>query len=569
VEDPEVFQAVHGEVLRWYAAGDVQGIRVDHPDGLRDPAGYLHRLHAAAPDAWLVVEKITEPGEALPPWPVAGLTGYDVLREVCGLFVDPAAEPAFTALDTSMAGAATDWPELTHACKREVVTGILRAELCRLTHLADGVAGTAGAPATATSTADGVAAGVEEALIELLACFPVYRSYLPDGAEHLAEAAAAARRRRPDLGPAFDALVPRLADPADELAVRFQQTSGAVMAKGVEDTAFYRWSRFVALNEVGGDPSRFGVSPAEFHAAAAERQARWPESMTTLSTHDTKRSEDVRARLAVLSELPAEWRALVARWSAAAPVPDGAFAHLLWQTVVGAWPIPADRLHAYVEKAAREAGTSTGWDDPDEAFEATVHEIVERLHADPVLSAEVADFAARLAPYGWSNSLGQKLLQLAGPGIPDAYQGCELWDYSLVDPDNRRPVDFTAHRELLARIDAGWQPPVDATGAAKLLVTARALRLRRDRPELFAGYRPLAADGPAAEHVVAFDRGGAVAVATRLPVRLERGGGWGATTLALPAGEWIDHLTGVRFPGGPVELARVLAAYPVALLTGP
>jgi len=565
VEDPEIFDATHGEVLRWYAAGDVDGIRVDHPDGLRDPAGYVERLHAAAPEAWLVVEKITELGEEVPDWPIAGLTGYDALREIGGVFIDPAAEPAFTALDTELAGVATDWAELANRSKREVATGILRAELRRLGRLAASQPGDV--PGRADVVGDAAEPDAEEALAELLASFDVYRSYLPAGADHLAKAGARARARRPDLAPAFDALLPRLGRADDELAIRFQQTTGAVMAKGLEDTAFYRWTRFLALNEVGGDPSRFGVSPAEFHAANAHRQRRWPASMTTLSTHDTKRSEDVRARLAVLAELPEEWAATVRRWAGAAPIPYGSIAHLFWQTVVGAWPLPPDRLHAYLEKAAREANTATGWDDPDAEFEAAMHAVADRLYDDPVLAAEVDEVVSRIAPDGWSNSLGQKVLQLAGPGVPDVYQGNELWDYSLVDPDNRRPVDFAVRRKLLARIDGGWQPPVDESGAAKLLVTTATLRLRRHRPELFTGYASVLADGPAADHAVAYDRGGAVAVATRLPVGLRTRGGWGETTLALPDGAWTDELTGARWPGGQVRLAALLATYPVALLS--
>ncbi|MDQ1653054.1 MAG: (1-_4)-alpha-D-glucan 1-alpha-D-glucosylmutase [Cryptosporangiaceae bacterium] len=546
IEDPAVFDATHAEVLRWYADGDLDGIRVDHPDGLRDPTGYLRRLREAAPGAWLVAEKIVEPGEELPPWPIEGTTGYEALREVCGLFVDPAAEPAFTALDIELTGVKTEYADLLFTCKRDVATGMMRAELSRLGRLADGIP------------------DAEDALADLAACFPVYRSYLPEyGSERLREALRAARRRSPgyDFGP----VAKRLRDSGDELAIRFQQFTGAVMAKGVEDTAFYRWTRFVALNEVGGDPSRFGVTPGEFHAAAGLRQDRWPAMMTTLSTHDTKRGEDVRARLAVLSELPSDWADLVRRLTAAAPLSDGSLAHLLWQTAVGAWPIERDRLHAYLEKAAREARTATGWDDPDTAFEEAMHAVADRCYDDPAVAAEVAGFAARITPYGWSNSLGQKLVQLAGPGVPDVYQGTELWENSLVDPDNRRDVDFGARRSALAALDSGL-PPVDPSGAAKLLVTTRALRLRRDRPDLFTGYTPIAADGPSAAHAVAFDRGGAIAVATRLPVGLDAAGGWHGTTLALPEGTWTDVLTGREFGGGPAALEDLLGRYPVALL---
>ncbi|WFE93284.1 malto-oligosyltrehalose synthase [Micromonospora sp. WMMD987] len=550
VEDPAVFDATHAEVLRWVAAGEVDGIRVDHPDGLRDPAGYLARLRAAAPHAWLVVEKILEYGEELPDWPVQGTTGYDALAAVCGLFVDGRAEGDFTALDARLTGRHTSWQDLTHATKLAAATRLLAAELGRLAALAP----------------DLDRAATRAALAELAACFPVYRGYPPHGARHLAAARAEAGRRRPDLTATLDAVTALLRRPEHELAARFPQLTGAVMAKGVEDTAYYRWSRFVALNEVGGSPAHFGVPPAEFHRFAAARQVRWPTSMTTLSTHDTKRGEDVRARLAVLAELPDRWAEQVEDWMTRAPLADPAFAHLLWQTAVGAWPIDRDRLHAYVEKAAREASVATSWADPDPTFEHDLHALVDRIFDDQRLHDEISAFAAELTPAGWSNALGQKLVQLAMPGVPDTYQGTELWENSLVDPDNRRPVDFVVRRELLARLDAGWQPAVAADGAAKLLVVSRTLRLRRDHPELFAGYRPVAAHGPAAAHVVAFDRGGVIAVATRLPVGLARAGGWRGTSLSIPGNSVTDVFTGRVYSGSDLLLHDLLSSYPVALL---
>ncbi|SIM65945.1 malto-oligosyltrehalose synthase [Micromonospora cremea] len=550
VEDPAVFAATHELILRWAAAGEVDGIRVDHPDGLRDPAGYLTRLRAAAPQAWLIVEKILEYGEELPDWPVDGTTGYDALAAVNGLFVDPDAEGDFEVLDTRLVGRHTSWENLTHDTKLAAATRLLAAELTRLAALA---------PEVPREQA-------RAALAELAAAFAVYRGYPPHGARHLAAARSEAGRRRPDLANALDALTRRLRDPDDELAQRFPQFTGAVMAKGVEDTAFYRWSRFVALNEVGGSPAHFGVPPAEFHRFATARQVRWPTSMTTFSTHDTKRSEDVRARMAVLSELPQRWGEQVTAWMAYAPLPDPAFAHLLWQTAVGAWPIERDRLHAYVEKAAREASTSTSWADPDAVFEQAMHAVVDQMYDDPSLHDELTEFAAAITPAGWCNSLSQKLVQLAMPGVPDTYQGTELWDNSLVDPDNRRPVDFSVRRELLARLDGGWRPPVDDSGAAKLLVVSRTLRLRRAHPELFTGYRPVPAHGPVGRHVVAFDRGGAIAVATRLPLGLARAGGWCDTVLSLPVNEVKDLFTGRVYSGGETPLDDLLADYPVALL---
>ncbi|MEU4218652.1 malto-oligosyltrehalose synthase [Actinoplanes sp. NPDC026623] len=548
VEDPEVFEATHREILRWYAEGAVQGIRVDHPDGLRDPGEYLHRLHEAAPDAWIVVEKILEPGEQLPRWPVDGTTGYDALSEVCGLFVDPGTEAFFDTLDHHLTGAETSWQDLVHRTKLQVATFQLAAELARMCRLVPDIE------------------AAPSALAELAACFPVYRSYLPFGTRHLAEARSEAGRRRPALIGVLDQLTARLRRPDDELAVRFQQYTGAVMAKGVEDTAFYRWTRFTARNEVGNDPSKFSVPPRVFHDRAEERQHRWPAGMTTLSTHDTKRSEDVRARLAVLSELPGDWTEVVRRWVRAAPLPDPALAHLIWQAAVGAWPIERDRLRAYALKAARESGAFTTWQRPDEAFETALRELVDRIYDDPTLHGEVAGFAASITPAGWSNSLGQKLVQLTMPGVPDTYQGTELWDFSLVDPDNRRPVDFDLRRDLLGRIDDGWQPPVDPTGAAKLLVTSRTLRLRRNRPELFTGYRPAFADGRIRDHVLAFDRGGVVAVATRLPVGLSRHGGWHDTSLSLDGHTWTEVFTNTSYGGSRLAVADLLHTYPVALL---
>jgi (1->4)-alpha-D-glucan 1-alpha-D-glucosylmutase len=334
----------------------------------------------------------------------------------------------------------------------------------------------------------------------------------------------------------------------------------------VEDTAFYRWTRFTARNEVGNDPAEFGVNPDAFHDAAEERQRRWPESMTTLSTHDTKRSEDVRARLAVLSELPGDWTEVVRRWVRINPLPDPSLAHLIWQAAVGAWPIERERLQAYALKSAREAAAGTTWQRPNDKFENALREMVDRIYDDPALHAEVAGFAESITAPGWSNSLGQKLVQLAMPGVPDVYQGTELWDFSLVDPDNRRPVDFAARREMLARVDDGDLPPVDASGAAKLLVTARTMRLRRQRPELFTTYRPLFAEGRVGEHVLAFDRGGVVAVATRLPVGLSRHGGWHDTALTLDGHTWTEVFTNTSYGGNRLSVAELLHTYPVALL---
>jgi (1->4)-alpha-D-glucan 1-alpha-D-glucosylmutase len=574
VEDPQVFADTHRLILRMVRDGSVDGLRIDHVDGLADPEGYLRRLHEASGGCYTVVEKILEPGEDLPSsWPVAGTSGYDFLNAVNQLFVDQAGREAMLGWYTWFTGESADWAETARAAKLQVMRDSLAAEVERLTGLLARVCD------RHRRVRDFSRDQLRELLHEVLAAFPVYRSYARPGRpvdqadrDHVAAALAEAARRRPGLDGELLAFTGELltgahpGGPETEFTVHFAQVSAPVMAKGVEDTAFYRWTRFTARNEVGGDPCDFGIGLEEFHEAAQARQRSLPRSMTTLSTHDTKRSEDVRARLAVLSELPGDWTEVVRRWVRAAPLPDPSLAHLVWQAAVGAWPIERDRLQAYALKAAREAGASTTWQRPDERFESALREMVDRIFDDPALHGEVADFATAITPPGWSNSLGQKLVQLAGPGVPDVYQGTELWDYSLVDPDNRRPVDFALRRELLGRIDAGWQPPVDAGGAAKLLVTARTLRLRRERPELFSGYRPLFAEGRAGEHVLAFDRGGVVAVATRLPVGLSRHGGWDDATLSLDGRDWTDVFTATDHSGGRLQVADLLRTYPVALL---
>ncbi|MGW4214209.1 malto-oligosyltrehalose synthase [Lentzea sp. NPDC004789] len=519
VEDPEVFEATHREVLSW----GVTGLRVDHPDGLADPGGYFRRLREHF-DGWLVVEKILGPDESLPQsWPVDGTTGYDALREVCGVFIAP----------TERFGGG--FGEVEHASRQQVADSILVAEVRRIARLVQGV-----------PFEDAC-----QAVAEVMVNFPVYRSYLPEGSRYWETAVQRAE------SPAVRALDEQVrADPHGELATRIQQTSGMVVAKGTEDTAFYRYTNFVALNEVGGSPDRFGLSVDEFHQRAAAREAQTPQAMTALSTHDTKRSEDVRARLAVLAEIPDDYLAFEAAMSGKHGISEPTLNRLAWQSLVGAFPITEERLGQYLEKASREAKIRTSWVDRNAEFDAEVAAWPAKVLDEP----EVAAFADRIRAPGWSNSLGQKLVQLTAPGVPDLYQGTELWDFSLVDPDNRRPVDYAVRRELLARIEDGWLPEVDDSGAAKLLVVQKALHVRKRG---LHGYRPLTAEGPAADHVLAFERSGVITVATRLPVALARKG-WQDTVLPLPSGpEWTDVLTGRP---AAEDLASLLDRYPVALL---
>jgi len=549
VEVPWVFEESHREIVRWVRDGLADGLRVDHPDGLADPGQYLDDLARATGGTYVLVEKILEGDEQLPSyWAASGTTGYDALADVDRVLVDPSGRKELDAIDTRLRERAQplDWATLIHRTKRGIADGILNSEVKRLVRVT---------PDANEQT--------EDAMAEMLACFPVYRSYLPQGIEHLEAAGELARRHRPELRSETERLQWLLSDPTSELGIRFQQTSGMVMAKGVEDTAFYRYTRLPSLNEVGADPAEFSIGVDEFHRRQLLRQASFPASQTTLSTHDTKRGEDTRARIAVLAERPAEWEQVLDELHELAPIDDGPFENLLWSSAVGAWPLSAERLHAYAEKAAREAGTSTSWGDIDEEFETRMHRAIDLVFETPTV---IDAFVDSIAQFGWSNSLSAKLIQLTAPGVPDVYQGSELWETSLVDPDNRRPVDFDERQLLLAAIDAGAHPPIDETGAAKLLVTSRALRLRRDRPELFTRYAALPAIGEASRHVVAFDRGGAVTIATRLPVTLQERGGWGDTSVPLPGHPIVDIITGRRFDGGAIEVGDLLSKYPVALL---
>jgi malto-oligosyltrehalose synthase len=403
-----------------------------------------------------------------------------------------------------------DWHGLTHDTKRAVADGILNSETARI----------------ARDAAREIDARVDEdvlvdAVAELLACFPVYRSYLPDGRLYLETAIAEAVTRRPELHVTFKELETVLTDGTTDAAARFQQTSGMVMAKGVEDCAFYRWGRLTSLTEVGADPSIFSLTPEQVYQQLATRQALWPRALSTRTTHDTKRGEDVRARISVLSEVPQLWASAVRRLQERAPMPDAGFANILWQAAVGAWPISADRLHAFAEKAMREAGEHTTWTNVNDEYEASVHAAIDLLYSDDDVKAVLDEVLAAVVDAGWSNSLSEAAVTLTMPGVPDVYQGSELWQLSLVDPDNRRPVDFLALEDMVGRVDgAHLVGGVDDPGTAKQKLVREALRLRRDQPELFRTFAPVSSQGSAAEHVVAFDTGGVVTLATRLPVGL-------------------------------------------------
>jgi (1->4)-alpha-D-glucan 1-alpha-D-glucosylmutase len=540
MEDPAVFESTHALALGLVSEGLVDGLRIDHPDGLADPAGYLERLRRGGVEhVW--VEKILEPGEELREWPVEGTTGYEFLNDVAAVFLNADAEPALTALYRELTGEERSYDELAFEAKLQVATEIFEPELRELAHHAD-------VPNLALA----------------LSSFHVYRTYVepwndqvwPADREAIAAAALSDRLERILL------LDER---GHDEFVTRFQQTTGPVMAKGVEDTTFYRYNRLVALNEVGGNPARLGMSVEEFHGANIKRALRFPRHMLTTQTHDTKRSADVRARIGALTWVADEWRERVLRWRELnaglrdGDAPDANEEYLVYQTLVGAWPIELDRLEAYLEKAMREAKVNTTWVEPDVAWESGVKEFVRRLLEHRPFLDDFEPFAAEVALLGEHAALGQLLLKLVSPGFADIYNGDELPFLALVDPDNRRPVDWELGRRLLDEVRAGAAPRPETR---KLALIARALDLRARRPEAFevGRYMPLDA-GPRA---IAFLRDRDVLVVAPIVP-----GGDGAD-LAIPeaaAGRWRDVVTGAeRTLEGVVPVVELVAEFPVALL---
>lgn len=564
VEDPEVFEATHVKVLQLLHEGVVDGLRIDHPDGLADPDGYLLRLHEATGGRWTVVEKILADGEHLPAsWPVAGTTGYDALRHLDGLFTDPAGfgellgqYRRFAAPQTDRGG---DWAATVRRAAYKVITHELAAETERLTRTAVRVCAASPEPALR----DRAPWALRTALQELLVRMEVYRPYASsDAAAVVTEEAAAEARLAfvvPEEAEAVDVVrdlvLGRAGDGPEheEFRTRFAQTSSALRARSVEDTAFYRYVPLLSATEVGGNPGSPAVSPEEFHAYCARVQRDWPLTGTVASTHDTKRSADVRAALAVLTECPAWWADALAEVTRTGEgVPDAQLAWAAWQTVFGLGPADPGRVREALLKHVREAGLYTSWTEQEPAYEEAVAAFVAAGPGGPP-AERVAELRTRLRPHILANELGAALVQLTMPGVPDVYQGTEGEYLALVDPDNRRAVRF---------------PPEDSGDKGAL--TAAALRLRRRRPEVFgetATYVPLAAEGPAAAHCAAFARSGEVVTAvTRLSLRLAEAGGWRETALPLPPGVWSDVLVPEREFSGRVRAAELFGESPVALL---
>ena len=659
VERPEVFEDVHRFAIELVASGQANGLRIDHPDGLWDPTAYFRQLQeayirehvrrrlgdevdeAALAEAvraavearvasgdvqplYVVAEKILSETEPLPgDWAVDGTTGYDFLAAAGDLFVDPANEARFTQFYGDLTGASTNFAELAHEAKGLIMETSLSSELGAISHQLERIT------EESRRYRDFTLAGIQTAIQDVTASLPVYRTYISDPGgvserdQHfILRAVVDARRRSPGTSRLLlsflrDTLLLRNLGSFREEArarllafvMRWQQFTGPVMAKSVEDTIFYVYNRLVSLNEVGGHPEQFGTPPEALHEQNAQRAGRWPHAMLSTSTHDTKRSEDVRARISVLSEMPNTWEAAVRRWVGMnagkketvddAPAPDRNDEYLFYQTLVGVWPdgaADADetlraRLKQYVLKAANEAKTRTSWINPDEAYSAALEGFVDRVLDDRAFVEDFLPVQRQAAYFGRFNSLSQTLLKLTSPGMPDVYQGTELWDLSLVDPDNRRRVDYEARRHALAALEAGQAERLALArdllarcedGHVKLYVLAAALAFRRDHAALFqqGSYEPLAAQGERAQHVFAFARRlGGQAVVVVVP-RLVRGltGGemqpptgvsvWGDTALAMPGGgRYRSVFTGETVDAsGDLPLAEVLGKFPVALL---
>jgi (1->4)-alpha-D-glucan 1-alpha-D-glucosylmutase len=607
MEREHVFEETHALILEWLKAGVLDGVRIDHPDGLRDPLEYFNRLRKAAPDAWIVAEKILEPGEFLrESWPVQGTSGYDFLNAALNLLLRPEGMARLTAIYAEFTGRPTDFPSIAHDKKISVGQEALGSDVNRLASLFVDIC------ETNRNQRDYTRAEIRRAIREVAACFKVYRTYVvpprpkereaeitDEDREVIAAATECAKSRRSDIdGGLFDFLRDVLALQVtgkleSEFLLRFQQFTSPVMAKGVEDTAFYSYNRLTAMNEVGADPARNGSTIEEFHAYCAKMQATHPLTMTTLSTHDTKRSEDVRARLAVLSESPEAFAEAITRWSQSSrkhrngDAIDSGTKYFYYQTLIGAWPATSpdatftDRIKAYMQKAMREAKERTSWVANNKQYEDAVNEFIEATLADPGFVARIESFVAGIRHAGWINSLTQTLLKCIAPGVPDLYQGTELWDLSLVDPDNRRPVDYDLRRKALKEIHSLTVSEIMARmddGLPKLHLIHRALTLRRERPEWFgeaAAYTPILASGPKSDHAIAFQRGDSViAVAPRWTMTLNNGSTtgstpevWSDTSITLPEGKWLNRLTGERIKQGSVLIAGLLREFPVALLT--
>ena len=583
MEREYVFEETHELILKWVKDGTLDGLRVDHPDGLRDPLQYFERLRKAVPEAWIIGEKILEPGEWLRPnWPIQGTSGYDFLNQVIGLLVQPQGLKQLGQHYRDFTGDEAGFEITAHDKKLNVTQEALGSDVNRLASLFVLIC------EANRDYRDFTRAEIRRAIREFASCFQIYRTYVvperrevtEEDREVLRAAAQCAKDNRLDIdGQLFDFMSEVLqgsvpGEKESEFVYRFQQFTSPVMAKGVEDTAFYCYNRLTALNEVGGNPACDGFSAATFHKYNANVQRTFPHTMLTLSTHDTKRADDVRARLAVLSEVPDEFAEKAAHWHQLTagyrgePVDPGT-EWFLYQTLIGAWPLTIDRLKNYMQKAMREAKVRTSWTANNSDYEDALNSFQERLLEDTAFIKDLEAFSGSIRRAGQINSLAQTLLKQTSPGVPDLYQGGELWDLSLVDPDNRRPVDYTLRSKLLNELQ-----PMSATqimermdeGLPKLALLHHTLLLRREHPEWFgaeAEYTPVQVDGPEADRLVAYLRGNDII--TAVPRWMQRGT-LPEATLVLPKGRWRNELTGDIHEANTVDARTLLKTFPVALL---
>ena len=587
VDQEDVFADTHELVLEWLNKGAISGFRVDHADGLRDPQAYLERLREKAPDAWIVVEKILARNESLrEEWPIDGTTGYDFLNFVNGLLIAPEGLADLDTIYERILGSAVDYPKLVHDSKIAVTEEILGSDVNWLTSLFVDIC------EQDRDHRDHTRAEIRHAICEIAACFSVYRTYVSPQRNELTELDAAiihnaievASQYRPELDRGLftfleDVLLLRRRGPLEaDFLQRFQQFSGPVMAKGFEDTSLYRYNRLVAVNEVGSNPHNPLVNVEEFHRFNEQAQRLHPDGMITLSTHDTKRGEDVRARLAVISEIPKIFEEAINRWFAMHAVyrkngwPDANTEYLYYQILIGAWPVTLERILGYMQKAVREAKQHTSWTQNNDAYEEQLKQFIRITLAGEEFVAEIESFVKMIDGAGRINSLAQTLLKCTAPGVPDLYQGSELWDHRLVDPDNRGPVDFEERKRLLLELQGLSVEEIlkrRDSGMPKLWTIQQALRVRRKYAECFdvhGNYTPVIAKGRKSDHVVAFLRGDRVATIVR---RFSLGvtDGWGDTALVLPSGRWKNELTGDEAIGGEMRAKTVFSRFPVALFT--
>jgi len=586
VEREHVFLETHELILDWLRKGVIDGVRADHADGLRDPQRYFERLHEHAPDAWILAEKILARNETLSPnWPIAGTTGYDFLNLVNGLFASPDGLISLEVFYTELLGQPTDYPSMMHDKKIAVTAEGLGSDVNWLSSIFVEIC------EADPDHRDHTRAHIRHAIREVAACFHVYRTYISPDRNEISDIDAAVIQTAIDVGASYrpdidrglydfigDVLLLRKRGVLEsEFLLRFQQFTSPVMAKGVEDTALYCYNRLVGLNDVGSSLANPVVSLDDFHRSCAYTQQNQPQTMLTLTTHDTKRGEDVRARLMVLSEIPLEFAQITRQWFSmnsqhrTANIPDPNTEYLYYQTLIGAWPLGEGRAIAYMIKATREAKQQTSWVHNNTSFEDGLQRFIRATLGDEKFCAEVSDFVERIKHAGFVNSLTQTLLKYACPGVPDLYQGSELWDLRLVDPDNRTPVDYDCRRKLLKEMHLlSTQQILERMdeGMPKLWLIQRALAVRREYVECFDArgeYTPILASGEKADHVAAFRRGDdVITVVPRLASRVDN---WQQTAIQLPSGNWRNALTGADLNGGAVLVAQLFSEFPVALLS--